>query len=216
MAKSVKQLSFDEFGRQFMERAVTPQLIGRSLAQIVPSQQQLTISAPAKVIVVARTELGAVERLPGDAPDRELCFAVPLRVHLALAVDLIVGHERYMALAQTRLRLSARTFAPLTIQIDCDPAEPGRITVASEGNGNWFDLAKRFGVLDDAIQEQVAAMINQHIHDSKHLRTIDVRKLIAHSADLIANGGRAAKPAKRSGRGAKAAPAEPNERSVGK
>jgi len=96
--------------------------------------------------------------------------------------------------------LSARTLAPLTIQIDCEPVAPEQIGVASEGDGNWLDLTKRLGVLDSAIRQQVAEMINQHIRDSHHLRTIDVRRLIALSAAQRSGAGEPAPAAPRAGR----------------
>jgi hypothetical protein len=185
MPKRRKQLTFAEFGQQFLERAVTLDVIARTLGRVVPTEQQFVLNAPARVEVMARTQIGAIARQPSDAPDRELVFAVPLQIHLALTVGMLVAEERYTALATTSLRLVARTLAPLTIQIDCDPVLLDDVAVASEGDGNWFDLAKRFGVLDSAIQQQVASMIDQHVHESRHMRTIDVRKLIERSVDLI-------------------------------
>ena len=217
MARRTRDLSFAEFGQQFIERAVTPEMIGKSLAQIVPTEQRITLASPTAIAIDARTTIGDVARLPHNAAEHELIFDAPLAVHLSLAVDMLVTREQYAAVATTCLRLIARTRAPLTIYVDCMSVTPEQIAVASEGQGNWFDLVKRFGMLDAAIRQQVARIVNQHIEASRPRRTIDVRKLIASMADTVAGGARRPpKAARASGTSRRRqSPAPADERAAG-
>lgn len=179
MGRRARQLTFAEFGVQFIRHAVTPDVLGQNLARLVPPEQTLTLSSPTAIEVNARTTVGAVRQLPEGDPERELAFEVPLQSHLVLHVSLMLGQERYGAVAETTLRLTARALAPLTIQVDAEPVGADQVAVSSEGLGNWFDLVKRFGGLDDAIRSQVARMIDLQIEQSRRERTIDVRRLIA-------------------------------------
>lgn len=179
MAKRARPLTFAEFGQQFMVYAVTSDVIQQSLRHIVPREQQLTLSSPSTVRIDARTTIGDVVPRPTDRPEQELGFEVHLSIRLTLAVNMLVGQEQYAAVATTRLRLMVGILAPLTIFIDCAPVTADQVIVASEGQGNWFDLVKRLGILDAAIQQQVATIVNEHIQSSKAKRRIDVRKLIA-------------------------------------
>jgi len=179
MGKRCKQLTFTEFGQQFIEHAMTPEIIRATLARIIPEEQQFIIANPTSVTIHARTMIEDILHLPYEAAGDELVFEVPLAIHLALWVNMLVGQEQYTAVATTRLRLAARVCTPLVLKIDCPPVDPGQIMVASEGQGNWFDLLKRFGLLDVAIRQQVADMANQHIEQSRRHRRIDLRKLIA-------------------------------------
>ena len=178
MGKRNKQLTFNEFGQRFMQHAMTPEIIRASLAQIVPEEQQFTITSPTTVTIHTRTVIGDIVQLPDASERDELVFDAALAIHLVLGVDLLVGQEQYTALAATRIRLAARLCSPLMLWIDCAPVEPEQITVASEGQDNRFDLVKRFGLLDPAIRQQVADITNQHIQRSQRQRRIDVRKLI--------------------------------------
>lgn len=178
MPKATRPLSFAEFGHQFIRQALTPELIGSTLARVVPAEQRINLLAPTPIEVHARTELGVALLEPPEAPEHELVFRVPLVIHLALTINLLVGAEQYQARANTQLRMVGRARAPLTIVVDCPPVSPEQVSVESEGSGNWFDLAKRIGGLDVTIQQQVAAMVNQQIAASQQLRTIRLRPLI--------------------------------------
>lgn len=182
MGKRSKQLTFMEFGEQFMQHAVTPAIIRESPGTIVPEQQRMLISSPVPITIHARTVIEDVIQQPGVGTGDELAFEVPLAIHLALSIDMVVGQEQYLALARTRLRLAARVYTPLMLKIDCLLVAPDQIAVASEGQGNWLDLVKRFGLLDTAIRTQVADITNQHIQRSQSHRRIDLRKLITAAA----------------------------------
>jgi hypothetical protein len=167
-----------------MLHGVTPEVIAGRLRQIVPPEQELTLEQPTTIVINARTTLGAVERLAESDRGRELVFGVPLQVHLMLGVDLMLTREHYEASAATDLHLAARAYTPLTIRVECGPILPDQITVTSAGLDNWLDLVKRFGVLDDAIKQQVAAMINRQVEASRAQRTIDVRTLIRTAMEV--------------------------------
>jgi hypothetical protein len=173
-----KPITFAEFGQRLIEYAVTPEVVAQRLLLIVPQEQRLELTNPARIVVHAQTETGAVTRLADGDASRELRFSAPIVVHLILDVDLLLTSERYAARAETSLSLVAQTLTPLTIHVACAPVTAEQIAVTSEGQGNWLDLVKRFGVLDAEIREQVATIINQHIDASHTFRTIDARPLI--------------------------------------
>lgn len=173
-----KPITFAEFGQRLIEYAVTPEMVTQRLHMIVPQEQRLELTNPTRIVVHAQTEIGAVTRLTEGDANHELRFGVPLITHLIFDVDLMLTSERYAARAETSLSLVTQTLTPLTIHVACALVTAEQISVTSEGQGNWLDLVKRFGVLDAEIREQVATIINQHVEASHTHRTIDARPLI--------------------------------------
>lgn len=186
MAGQPETLTFAEFGRRLLTQAVTPQLLRRGVLEALPGEETHRLSTPFEIVVKVRAEVGQITPQPARAPEYELSFAVPMRIHLRLLIDLSFGfnlaQEAYDAVVDVDLHVHIKMLAPLTIFADIDPVQPRDLRVATEGKNNVFDLVKRFTGLEGEIRRGVAQGINEQIalsfHDrffplDEHLRAMD-------------------------------------------
>jgi len=178
MAQEGQRISYGEFGRRMIAYAVRPEVMKQNLERAVPSEQEIVVG-PSAARVNVQIAVGDVRELATGG--EEVLFAVPLSVHLTLGVNLLVSEVQYAARATVTLRMEVQTHDPLTIFIACAPVAPEEVTVEADEQSGVADFLQRLGVIDGAIQQQMAAALNEQIAASAADRTIDLKKLMDHA-----------------------------------
>lgn len=155
--------------------AVRPEVIQQNLERAVPREQEIVVG-PSAARVLVHTEVGAVRELATGA--EEISFVVPLTIQLTLGVNLLVSELQYATRAALSLRMEVQTLDPLLIFIDCAPLTAEEVRIEQADQGGLADVVQRLGVLDGAIQQQMAAALNAQIEATAAERTIDLGKLM--------------------------------------
>lgn len=179
MMRSERQISYGEFGRRMIAHAVRPEVIQQNLERAVPQEQEIVVG-PSAARVLVRTQVGAVRELASGG--EEIGYVVPLTIQLTLGVNLLVSELQYATRASVNLRMEVQTLDPLLIFIDCAPVTAEEVRVEQEDQSGLADVVQRLGVLDGAIQQQMAAALNTQIEASAAERTIDLRRLMDEMA----------------------------------
>lgn len=175
MMRSERQISYGEFGRRMIAHAVRPEVIQQNLERAVPQEQEIVVG-PSAARVLVRTQVGAVRELASGG--EELGYVVPLTIELTLGVNLLVSELEYATRAALNLRMEVQTLDPLLIFIDCAPVTAEEVRIEPADQSGLAEVVQRLGVLDGAIQQQMAAALNAQIEASAAERTIDLRRLM--------------------------------------
>jgi hypothetical protein len=167
-------LSYEQFGRAFIDLVITPDLIAQRL------DAQLGAAIPVNQAVAAATVTGSATpsacratRAPaaGDGTD-EIVVVVPLHMSLHVSIlDLL--DEDYEVSASVELRLHIETWSPLNIVINADPVGPDDITLHITST-SWLKIAERLGGLEQQLKTAVCAEFNGRIEQGRSDRLIDV------------------------------------------
>lgn len=170
-------MTFAEFGDRFFHLVVTEELIEKNLAGALPPSIEIAENDP-KVTGEGTVTLGRVTAQRSAHPERELAFEAPLSIRLKLYVEIKIGvrlgQENFEISADVRLRLLVHAVEELAIQIDVPKVKPEDVNLVAESKGNPFDLAKKFGDLENQLRKKIAEQINNNVADSADVRTKDI------------------------------------------
>jgi hypothetical protein len=176
-SKSSPGMTFAEFGERFFHLVVTEDLIEKSLAGALRPDIEIDEKDP-KVTGNGTVTLGRVTERRSSQPERELVFEAPLSIRLKLYVEIKIGvrlgQENFEISADVPLRLFVHAVEELAIHIDVPNVKPDDVKLIAESKGNWLDLAKKFGDLENKLKTKIAEQINSKVEGSAEMRTKDV------------------------------------------
>jgi hypothetical protein len=181
MTDSLPYVSYDTFGRQFFEVAVTEERIlgGVNVLAGQPIDFGPIGVGPAKIAqVTAHGEIGraTATRVEGD----EVAFRVVLPVKLDFTVDLAVDTHRFAASMAIPLVLTARAVEGLSIFIDVRPPSTDEIGIDLNARGLRASILQRVAGVEHEVKRFVAKFVAREI-DKEHIRkarTVDVARAV--------------------------------------
>lgn len=178
----LRWVSDNEFGRQFVRRAVTVERVTSGFGAL--TGQEMTIGplrvGPGGMAGVHGTGTVDTPVVVADDTIEGPAFAITLPLRLDLVVDLAREH-RYRADIVARLRATPRPADDVRILIDIPPLDPADITVALTAADNLAAMLGRAGKMEDQISAQVRKIVNEQIGASSG-RVVDVGAIVSGGA----------------------------------
>jgi hypothetical protein len=174
-------MSYEQFGRAFVETAVTEERVSRSLKEV--AGDDLTIgpikAGPADLAVVHA--VGAVgdvvaRRVPGE----RVAFVVEIPLRLEVDVNLAERHHRFSAVLTLPLLLSVRPEAPLRLVIDVVPPRSREVRVTVEPRGLQAMVVGKAGNIEAQICQHAARYVRERLADplARQKMVIDLAPLV--------------------------------------
>lgn len=181
MDGSATLISYEEFGAQFIDLAVTDERLAAALAGIAGD-----------VIHVGPMAVGPANAATVDAEGRigeptitrhagpPLSFKAVLPVELSLDVKVAGANHHYTAKLSIPLRLTVHTAAPITVVIDVDRVSSRDIDVRLKADGMRAKVLSRLGNVEDEVRRQVAKFVRDKVDSPEGVaaRRIEILPLI--------------------------------------
>ncbi len=169
--------SYEEFGRQFFQVAVTEEriLAGVNVLAGEPFEFGPIGVGPGRLARVQATGIirtPAARRLEGDL----VRLAVTLPVELAFTLDLQVEQQRFDADLSIPLELTARALDGCRVFIDVLPPRPDQIAVRLQAGSMRASLLQRVAGIDGELARFVARYVARELEKPavQEARLIDV------------------------------------------
>ncbi|MCM6777067.1 hypothetical protein NDR87_26620 [Nocardia sp. CDC159] len=170
-------ISYEEFGRRFLEYAASEQRIAGAFNQLTGTAFDFgPIGAgPGKLAKVsAQVQLGEPRLTRQLGTHIEFDLAIPLSLDMTL--DLAVDKHRYEVEGHVRIHLTVRTAEPLRVIIDIAEPRPGDVRIDVDTDTKRGQLVRIVAGVDHEIRRFVARYIAREIR-KPHIaaaRDIDV------------------------------------------
>ncbi len=172
-----RQMSYEEFGLRFFERAVTLERILGGVNTL--AGQPINVGpmgvGPGRIAKVTATgAIGEAQAtaLPGDT----ISYRVVLPVELDFELNLQVDTHRFHAELEVPLILSAHAAEPLSVVIDVTPPLPNQVKISFKADGLRAGLINRVADVEGELRRFVAKYVSREINKESVMkaRTIDV------------------------------------------
>lgn len=170
-------ISYEEFGRRFLEYAVSEQRIADAFGQLTGAAFDfgpIGVGPGRLAKVTAQVELGQPRIL--RFIDAFISFELTIPLHVDLVLDLAVDRSRFRVDGTVHLHLTARTADPLRVVIDIAEPRPGDVRVNVASSSKRGELLRVLASVDHEIRRFVARYIAQEIRKPEiaAVRNIDV------------------------------------------
>ena len=171
------QISYEEFGLRFFERAVTLERILGGVNTL--AGQPINVGpmgvGPGRIAkVTASGSIGQAEatELPGDT----IRYRVVLPVELDFELNLQVDTHRFHAELEVPLVLSAHAAEPLSVVIDVTPPQPSEVKVSFKAAGLRATVVNKVADVEGELRRFVARYVSREINKESVMRArvIDV------------------------------------------
>lgn len=170
-------LSYEEFGRNFFEVAVTESRIGAAFSAIAGEEFQVG-PLPAgpggvvKVVADVRIATPEITRHVGDL----ITFTVQLPLAIGLLIDLKLDRIHYDVEGLITLPLTVRCAKPLELRIEVDPPAPRDVVVDVNSRNMRGEIIRNLAQVDAEIRRVIAKTVAEEIDkpDVRKARYIDV------------------------------------------
>jgi len=184
-----EQISFDEFGHNFMREVVTPARVADTIASVVGERIEVgpMAAGPADAASASlRGKLAGVDVEAvggdgdGDGDGEVLHFSAVVRLECTLAVKATVLNKRYRGTLTIPLRLSARTASPVRLVIDVEPPSAADIGVELAAKDRSGRLIQRLGNIDGEVRTRAAAEVAKRVEapEARQHREIDILAMV--------------------------------------
>ncbi|MEV4154433.1 hypothetical protein AB0J48_15555 [Nocardia salmonicida] len=170
-------ISYEEFGRRFLEYAVSEQRIAEAFGQLTGAAFDfgpIGVGPGRLAKVTAQVELGQPRIL--RFVDAFISFELTIPLHVDLVLDLAVDRSRFRVDGTVHLHLTARTADPLRVVIDIAEPRPGDVRVNVASSSKRGELLRVLASVDHEIRRFVARYVAQEIRKPEiaAVRNIDV------------------------------------------
>ncbi len=124
------EMTYEQFGRQFFEIAVTEDRVGGAIAAIAGDEFSMGPMAQgpgkvAKVTAKVRIQEPRLTRHVGEM----ITFDIKIPLEIDLVVDLRIDKPKFMVFGEITLRATARAAAPLLLILDVEKPRPSDISI---------------------------------------------------------------------------------------
>lgn len=176
MAKH-KYISYEEFGRKFMENAVTEERVAQSFGALAGDEFEMGPMAQgpgkiAKVTAKVKVQEPKAWRTLGET----FTFAVRIPLAIDLVVDLRLDKQRFHVTGEIALRAEARAAEPLLIVIHVAKPRASDIKVDVSSQTIRGEVLRIIGGVDAEIRRFVAKHVRDEIDSpaGQRAQVIDV------------------------------------------
>lgn len=174
-------VTYEEWGRNFFEIAVTEQRVEAAFAAIAGDQIEMGPMAQgpgkiAKVTAKVRIKDPQATRTIGET----ITFAIRIPLEIDLLVDLWVDKQRFTVDGEIALRATARAAEPLSLVIDVAKPRPSDISVHVSAKSLRGEVLRLLAGVDAEIRRFIAAHVAEQIDapESQSAQVIKVAELI--------------------------------------
>ncbi|GGN75103.1 hypothetical protein GCM10011610_19140 [Nocardia rhizosphaerihabitans] len=170
-------ISYEEFGRRFLEYAVSEQRIAEAFGELTGAAFDfgpIGVGPGRLAKVTAQVELGQPRIL--RFIDAFISFELTIPLHVDLVLDLAVDRSRFQVDGTVHLHLTARTADPLRVVIDIAEPRPSDVRVNVASATKRGQLLRVLASVDHEIRRFVARYIAGEIRKPEiaAVRNIDV------------------------------------------
>lgn len=171
------EMTYEQFGRQFFEIAVTEQRVGGAIAAIAGDEFEMGPMAqgPGKVAKVTAKVRIQEPRLTRDVGDK-ITFDIRIPLEIDLVVDLRIDKPKFMVFGEIALRATARAAEPLLLILDVEKPRGSDISIHVTSKSLRGELVRILGGIDAEIKRFIAAHVAGEIDSpaSQKAKIIDV------------------------------------------
>ncbi|MFZ2511936.1 MAG: hypothetical protein WAW85_12725 [Gordonia sp. (in: high G+C Gram-positive bacteria)] len=179
-------VSYEEFGRNFFEVAVTESRIGAAFSAIAGEEFQVG-PLPAgpggvvKVVADVRIAEPRIERHVGEL----ITFTVKLPLAIGLLIDLKLDRIHYDVEGLITLPLTVRCAKPLELRIEVDPPAPRDVVVDVNSRNMRGEIIRNLAQVDAEIRRVIAKTVAEEIDkpEVRKARYIDVATELSRALD---------------------------------
>lgn len=179
-------VTYEHFGRNFFEVAVTEKRVAAAFAEIAGEQLDMPPfrQGPGKIAKVS-----AKVKIKEPQVTRNLTHPITFTIHIPLAIDLLVDlrldKQRFLVAGDIAMRATARAAEPLLLVIDVTKPLPADITVRVVSTSIRGELVRILGGVDAEIRRFIAAHVADEIDSpqSQAAQVIDVAEHLAAAWD---------------------------------
>ncbi|MCV7219320.1 hypothetical protein [Mycolicibacterium elephantis] len=171
------EITYEEFGRQFFEIAVTEERVGKAIAAIAGDEFQIGPIAQgpgriAKVTAKVRVQEPRLTRNVGDM----ITFAIRIPLEIDMVVDLRIDKPQFMVFGEINLRATARAAAPLLLILDVHKPRSSDISIHVTSKSLRGEVLRVLAGIDAEIRRFIAAHVAGEIDSpaSQKAKVIDV------------------------------------------
>jgi len=174
-----ENISYEQFGRNFFEVAVTEGRVAAAFAVFAGEQFEMgpMRQGPgglAKVTAKVTIKQPKAHRIVGDT----ITFDIRIPLAIDMIIDLRVDKPRFMVAGEIALRAEARAVAPLVLFVDVIKPRASDITVDVSSTSLRAELLRIVAGVDAEIKRFIAKYVRDEIDKpaSKKAQLIDVAK----------------------------------------
>lgn len=179
-------VSYEEFGRNFFEIAVTEDRIAAAFSAIAGEEFQVG-PLPAgpggvvKVVADVRIADPRIERHVGEL----ITFTVELPLAIGLLIDLKLDRIHYDVEGLITLPLTVRCAKPLELRIEVDPPAPRDVFVDVASRNMRGEIIRNLAQVDAEIRRVIAKTVAEEIDkpEVRKARYIDVATELARALE---------------------------------
>lgn len=179
-------VSYEEFGRNFFEVAVTENRIGAAFSAI--AGEEFTVGPlPAgpggvvKVVADVRIAEPRITRQVGEL----ITFTVELPLAIGLLIDLKLDRIHYDVEGLITLPLTVRCARPLELRIEVDPPAPRDVVVDVNARNMRGEIIRNLAQVDAEIRRVIAKTVAEEIDkpEVRKARYINVAAELSRALD---------------------------------
>jgi hypothetical protein len=171
------EMTYEQFGRQFFEIAVTEDRVGGAIAAIAGDEFSMGPMAqgPGNLAKVTAKVRVLHPRLTRDVGEL-ITFDIRIPLEIDLVVDLRIDKPKFMVFGEIKLRATARAAEPLLLILDVEKPRPSDISIHVTSKSLRAELVRILGNIDAEIKRFVAAHVAGEIDspESQKAKIIDV------------------------------------------
>ncbi len=175
------EITYEEFGRQFFEIAVTEDRVGSAIAALAGDEFQIGPIAQgpgkiAKVTAKVRVQEPRLTRQVGEM----ITFAIRIPLEIDMVVDLRIDKPQFMVFGEITLRATARAAAPLLLILDVEKPRSSDIAIHVTSKSLRGEVLRVLAGIDAEIRRFIAAHVAGEIDSpaSQKAKIIDVSESI--------------------------------------
>jgi hypothetical protein len=177
-----ESITYEEFGRQFFEIAVTEQRVGDAIAQIAGDEFEIGPIAQgpgkiAKVTAKVKIQTPVVTRHLGE----QITFSIRIPLEIDMVIDLRIDKPRFIVFGEIALRATAVAAAPLLLILDVQKPRSSDITIHVTSKTLRAELVRIVGGVDAEIRRFISAHVAGEIDSpgAEKAKIIDIGGQIA-------------------------------------
>ena len=170
-------MTYERFGRNFFEIAVTEQRVGDAIASIAGDRFTVGPIAQgpgriAKVTAHVDVQPPVVTRRVDEA----ITFAIRIPLVIDMVIDLRIDKPRFVVQGEIALRADARAAEPLLLILDVSKPRPSDITIHVTSKSLRAEVLRVVAGVDAEVRRFIAAHVAGEVDspESRRAQVIDV------------------------------------------
>ncbi len=175
------EITYEEFGRQFFETAVSEERVCNAIAAIAGDAFEMGPMGQgpgkiAKVTAKVRVQEPRLTRQVGEM----ITFAIRIPLEIDMVVDLRIDKPQFMVFGEITLRATARAAAPLLLILDVEKPRSSDIAIHVTSKSLRGEVLRVLAGIDAEIRRFIAAHVAGEIDSpaSQKAKIIDVSESI--------------------------------------